>query len=106
MIFFLALIPATMLSVAGLVALFVSQRSEGALRTVGRYLGFWAFTLAVLVTLASIIAASHASHVRGFGPRFRNMGAPSVPAPRRPPAGAPASPETSPSNAGPPAPQN
>jgi hypothetical protein len=95
MIFFLALIPATMLSVAGLVAFFLSQRSEGGIRTVGRYLGFWAFTLAVLVVLASIILAARAPHMRGIGPRFRPMAAPTAPAA----SGAPAIPEQSPAPA-------
>jgi len=59
MIFLLALIPATALTVAGYVALFLSQRSEGALRTFGRYLGFWAFALAALVVLGGMFAAGH-----------------------------------------------
>jgi hypothetical protein len=96
MIFFLALIPATMLSVAGLVALFLSQRSEGTLRAVGRYLGFWAFTLAVLLVLASIIVAARAPHFRGMGQRFRPMAGPAAPALHGPQTGAPAIPETPP----------
>jgi len=94
MIFFLALIPATMLSIAGLVALFVSQRSEGAIRNIGRYLGFWAFTLAVLVVLASIIAAARLHRMHGVGPHFRPMAGPSAPAPRGPPPGSPANPDS------------
>ena len=93
MIFFLALIPATMLSIAGLVALFLAQRSEGGIRTVGRYLGFWAFTLAVLVILTSIIASARMSHMRGMGQRFRPMAGPAAPAPRGPPQGLPVNPQ-------------
>lgn len=59
MIFLLALIPATMLTVAGYFALYLSGRSEGSLRTFGRYLSFWAFTLAGLVVLGAMFAAGH-----------------------------------------------
>jgi hypothetical protein len=67
MVYFLALIPATALTVAGYVALFLSARSEGALRAFGRYLGFWAFTLAGLVILGAIFAAAHGHRGHGFG---------------------------------------
>ncbi len=59
MIYFLALIPATALTVAGYFVLFLANRSEGAMRTFGKYLGFWAFTLAGLVVLGAIFAAAH-----------------------------------------------
>ena len=59
MIFLVALIPATALTVAGYVALFLSHRSEGALKTFGRYLGIWAFALAGLVVLGGVFAAGH-----------------------------------------------
>src|SRR5436853_7841941 len=59
MIYLLALLPATALAVAGYFVLYLSARSEGALRTFGRYLGFWAFTLAGLVILGSVFAAAH-----------------------------------------------
>ena len=59
MIFILALIPATALTVAGYVALFLSHRSEGSLKTFGRYLGIWAFVLAGLVVLGGMFAAGH-----------------------------------------------
>jgi len=59
MIYFLALIPATMLTVAGYFALYLSNRSEGAFRSFGKYLGFWAFALAALVILGAIFAAAH-----------------------------------------------
>jgi len=62
MIYFLALLPATALTIAGYFVLFLSNRSEGALRTFGKYLGFWAFTLAGLVILGAIFAAAHARH--------------------------------------------
>jgi hypothetical protein len=66
MIYFLALIPATALAVAGYLVLFVSNRSEGSLRTFGRYLGFWAFTLAGLVILGAIFAAAHGARHGGM----------------------------------------
>ena len=59
MFFLLALIPATALTVAGYVALFLSHRSEGALKVFGRYLGIWAFVLAGLVVLGGMFAAGH-----------------------------------------------
>jgi hypothetical protein len=65
MIFMLALIPATALTVAGYCVLYVAQRSEGSFRSFGKYLGFWAFTLAGLVLLAAIFAAAHAHR---YGP--------------------------------------
>jgi len=65
MIFFVALIPATMLTVAGYVVLYISSRSEGGLKSFGRYLGFWAFTLAALVVLGSFLAAAHGGAMHG-----------------------------------------
>jgi hypothetical protein len=62
MIYFVALLPATGLVVGGYVVLFLAGRSEGAFRTFGRYLGFWAFTLAGLVILGAIFAAAHFRH--------------------------------------------
>jgi len=67
MIYFLALIPATMLTIAGYFVHYLSNRSEGAFRTFGKYLGFWAFTLAALVILGAIFAAAHGGH---HGMRF------------------------------------
>jgi hypothetical protein len=60
MIYLLALIPATALTIAGYFVLYLARRSEGGVRTFGRYLGFWAFTLAGLVILGAIFAAGHA----------------------------------------------
>ncbi|MGC2459806.1 MAG: hypothetical protein WA446_02335 [Steroidobacteraceae bacterium] len=73
MIYFLALIPATALSVAGYVALYLSQRSEGGFRSFGKYLGFWAFSLAGLVILGAIFAAAHGDHHGAIVPRRRPM---------------------------------
>jgi hypothetical protein len=88
MILFLALIPATMLSIAGLVALYVSARSEGTIKTVGRFLGYWAFTLAVLVILASVVAASHMRGMRGAYHRpMGPMRGPPIAAPNEPTPG-------------------
>lgn len=58
MIFFLALIPATMLTIAGYAVIYLANRSEGGLKAFGKYLGFWAFTLAVLVLLGSFLCAA------------------------------------------------
>jgi hypothetical protein len=62
MIYLLVLLPATALSIGGYVALFLSARSEGRMRTFGRYLGYWAFTLAVLLVLGAIFAAGRGGH--------------------------------------------
>jgi hypothetical protein len=59
MIYLLALLPATALTIAGYFALFLSTRSEGGMRSFGKYLGFWAFTLAGLIILGAIFAAAH-----------------------------------------------
>jgi len=67
MIYFLALIPATGLTIAGYFVLFLSNRSEGAFRAFGKYLGFWAFTLAGLVVLGAIFAAAHGRHHHCMG---------------------------------------
>ncbi|MGO9932690.1 MAG: hypothetical protein ACLPV8_12880 [Steroidobacteraceae bacterium] len=66
MIYFLALIPATALTIAGYFVLYLSHRSDGAFRALGKYLGFWAFTLAALVVLAAIFAAAHGGHHGGM----------------------------------------
>ena len=58
MIYFLALLPATVLTIAGYGVLFLAHRSEGALKSFGRYLGFWAFSLAGLLVLGAIFAAA------------------------------------------------
>jgi heme A synthase len=62
MIYLLVLLPATALTVAGYVALFLSARSEGTMRSFGKYLGFWAFALAALLILGAIFAAAHGGH--------------------------------------------
>ena len=59
MIYLVALIPATALTVAGYFVLYLSNRTEGTFRTFGKYLGFWAFTLAGLIVLGAIFAAVH-----------------------------------------------
>jgi hypothetical protein len=70
MIYFLALIPATMLTVAGYFVAYLSLRSEGAFKAFGRYLSFWAYTLAALVILAAILAAAHGHHHGMHGGRY------------------------------------
>ena len=62
MLYLLALLPATAITIAGYFALYLSARSEGSMRTFGRYLGYWAFTLAGLVVLGAIFAAAHHRH--------------------------------------------
>ncbi|HLN48463.1 MAG TPA: hypothetical protein VK251_03055 [Steroidobacteraceae bacterium] len=116
MIYFLALLPATVLTIAGYFVLFLSNRSEGALRAFGKYLGFWAFTLAGLVILGAIFAAAHGRHHGGMmdGPgmygRMRGFwqGDPRFLGPHRgeEPCGAPsaAPPNTAPPSAVPPSP--
>jgi hypothetical protein len=62
MIYLLVLLPATALTIGGYFALFLSGRSEGRMRTFGRYLGYWAFMLAALLVLGAIFAAGHRGH--------------------------------------------
>jgi hypothetical protein len=66
MIYFLALIPATALTLAGYCVLYISHRSEGGFRAFGKYLGFWAFSLAALVILGAIFAAAHGCRYGGM----------------------------------------
>jgi hypothetical protein len=108
MIFLLALIPATALTVAGYVALFLSHRSEGALRTFGRYLGIWAFVLAACVVLGGMFAAGHMhrAHRGMWGPPGMERGCMDgrrEDGPRPPPPPMPPAPVEAPS---PPAPGN
>jgi hypothetical protein len=87
MIYFLVLLPATALTIAGYFVLYLAARSEGALRTFGRYLGFWAFTLAGLIILGSIFAAAHGHrHCPFFGMHgmHERMDGPAAPAPPPP----------------------
>jgi len=58
MIYFLALIPATLLVVAGYVALYLAQRSDGNFQSFGKYLGFWAICLSGLTILWAVFAAA------------------------------------------------
>lgn len=90
MIYFLALIPATMLTIAGYFVIYLSLRSEGALKAFGRYLGYWAFTLAALVILGAIFAAAHGHH-RGMHGGMHWHGGPGWygPPPLMPPSGSP-----------------
>jgi hypothetical protein len=90
--YLLALLPATVLTIAGYVVLYLSAGSEGSLRTFGRYLGYWAFTLAALVILGAIFAAAHGHHQHGmYCPWHGDWDARSE-EPRRPPASSPAPP--------------
>lgn len=109
MIFFIALIPATMLTIAGYFVFYLSNRSEGTFQKFGKYLGFWAFTLAALVILGAIFAAAHGGHC---GARYgmREMhgpwpGDPRLLAPREnEPGAAPQVPAGAPTPAAPPGP--
>jgi hypothetical protein len=106
MIYFLALLPATVLTIAGYFVLYLAARSEGALRTFGRYLGFWAFTLAGLLILGSIFAAAHGHrHCPFFGMHgmHERMDGPWPPE-ERPAVGVPPAPATAPNPAAAPAP--
>src|SRR5271168_4133712 len=109
MIYFIALLPATVLTIAGYFVLFLAHRSEGTFRTFGKYLGFWAFTLAGLVVLGAIFAAAHHGrhypmmygrmHGRGneLG-EMRDGAAPEAPAGGANPAAPPSPPPPAPSH--------
>ena len=66
LLYLLALIPATALTIAGYFVLYLSARADGGLRTFGKYLGFWAFTLAGLVVLGALFAAAHGHRTHGM----------------------------------------
>ncbi len=66
MFYFLALVPATILTIAGYGVLYLAHRSEGSFKSFGKYLGFWAFTLAVLVILGAIVAAARGPGMHGM----------------------------------------
>jgi hypothetical protein len=107
MIYFLALLPATALTLGGYIVLVLSARTEGALRSFGRYLGFWAFTLAALVMLGALFAAARGGH-HGFGPhgghcpwREGPRWHPGEPPPEAGPEGAPPAPPAQPAPAPP-----
>jgi len=55
--YLLILVPATGLVVGGYFVLFLSNRSEGALKTFGKFLGFWCFALSALLVLGTIFFA-------------------------------------------------
>ena len=110
MIYFLALVPATLLTIAGYGVLFLAHRSEGALKSFGRYLGFWAFTLAGLLILGALVAAARGESMHAMMMRAHAEGesmpqcpymhtwrhAPPVGAPQGLPAPPPAGPEAAP----------
>ena len=101
MIYLLALLPATALTIAGYFAWFLSARSEGGMRTFGNYLGFWAFTLAGLIVLGAIFAAAHGHrhcpmfwhHGEDERPWSRDAPPPGAPPAPANPAEAPGSPQ-------------
>ena len=99
MIYFLVLLPATALTIAGYFVLYLSGRSEGALRTFGKYLGFWAFTLAGLLILGAVFAAAHGRHhcpFFGMHGMHERMHGPWPAMEERPEVGPPPAPGTAP----------
>lgn len=110
MILLLALIPATGLTMAGYVVLYVSTRNQGALSTFGRWLAFWAFTLAALVVLGGVFAAGHMHHggPHGFWGRHHEWSEERPDFDREraePPAASPPAPASAPPAAAPSAPK-
>jgi hypothetical protein len=103
-IYLLALLPATALTVAGYFVLVLSTRAEGALRTFGKYLGFWAFTLAGFVILGALFAAAHGGHRGGMYGMRDGPHCPFEHGPRPPPSERPGSSQPEPP-APPPPPQ-
>ncbi|HEX4387515.1 MAG TPA: hypothetical protein VH109_02705 [Steroidobacteraceae bacterium] len=96
MIYFLALLPATALTIAGYVVLFLSGRSEGRMRTFGKYLGFWAFTLAALIVVGAIFAAAHGGHRCPMWMHGMHQQMPGAPPDMRPPTDVPPPPDAPP----------
>ncbi len=52
MCFFISLLPATFWAIIGYFVLFTSTRAEGSLKTLGRFLGVWAFVISGFILLA------------------------------------------------------
>lgn len=52
MCFFISLLPATFWAIIGYFVLFTSTRAEGALNSLGRFLGIWAFVISGFILLA------------------------------------------------------
>jgi hypothetical protein len=114
MIFFLALLPATMLTMVGYVVIYVANRSEGGLKTFGKYLGFWAFTLAALLMLCSLICAARGGPMRHMHMMMHEHAGDMPPGQQPPPwreptpgatPGTPGAPASSAAPAAPPAPK-
>ena len=66
MMYFLALLPATMLTEGGYATCYLAHRSEGTLKSFGKYLGFWTFTLAALMALGALLAAARGQSLHGM----------------------------------------
>lgn len=56
MVFFVSLIPATLLVVVGYFVLFSSTRTDGAVKAFGQILAIWVFVLAVAFPVAGAYA--------------------------------------------------
>jgi hypothetical protein len=55
LLYFVVLIPASVLIIAGYLVVRLCNRSEGALRTVCKYLGLCTFTLGALIALCAVV---------------------------------------------------
>ena len=62
------LFPATAIAVAGYVVLYFAGRSEGRMRTFGRWLGGWTLFLAALVVIGGLTAPLFGGRPFGLGP--------------------------------------
>lgn len=58
MIFFISLIPATLLAVLGYFVLFASTRTQGGLERLGQYLGAWILFLAAATVLGGLLGST------------------------------------------------
>ena len=58
MIFFISLIPATVLVVVGYFVIYTATRAEGGVKGLGKYLGAWIFFLAGVSILAGLYAST------------------------------------------------
>ncbi len=80
MIYFLALLPATALTIAGYLVLYFANSSQGTFKKAGQVLAIWSFALAGLVILGAIFAAAHNGGRGRFpmrgGPAFMGPGGP------------------------------
>src|SRR5579871_855735 len=103
----LLLLPATGLTIAAYIALYIAGKSEGGMRSFGKILGVWTLLIAAIIAVGGLTSPFFGGRPFGIAPRMhRQMGAAGMEGMRRgrmgppqgaaaPAAGAPAAPPPS-----------